>query len=250
MSIDNLITLLLFIVFIVVPMLSRSGRKGPQGRRPGAPNRPGQKPQTRGQSNPQTGQAQPGQGPQGGQVTLGRPQSAPQQAGGQAPVPSMSDDFNKRLEEARRRVQEAMDGQTTSGRAPEQPQGAPVGQESGGDMFRPQSSPATPPRQAPQGLMGQKLESTKPRSPAKFTGRSGQFAAPEARTSFKALDKRGKGAVTKPLQVQRSLGSKRAKLRGRLLSFSETDLMRGIVWKQILDEPRSKQSWRQQSQRR
>ena len=233
MSIDNLITLLLFIVFIVVPMLSRAGRKGPQRGKSGTPTKPGQRPQTQGQAQSRGGTQQ------SNPSTTGLPQ---QSTSGQPSVPSMSDDFSKRLEEARRRVQEAMEGQSTQGRTPQ----PPAGQESASDLFRPKPAPqqlSTP--NTPIGTPPPSLVTQRPVSQS--------FLPSESETasgSFQSLSKRKKTGVSKPLQVQRSLGTKRIKLQGRLLTFGETDLMRGIIWKQILDEPRSKQSWRQQSQRR
>lgn len=243
MSIDDIISLLLFLVFIVVPILSRVGRRKPQQ---GRGTNPQTKPQTRGQATPQRGQAAQGRG-----ASVGRSSSQPSSQ--QTPEPSMSDDFSKRLEEARRRVQEAMEGQSAQGRnAPS------TGQESAGDLFRP-STPASSPQQlstpnTPSTPLPTSLVTQRPVSqsflPSESETASGSFGGSLGRFSGQSLGQRKKMGVSKPLQVQRSLKGKRAKLQGRLLTFGESDLMRGIIWKQILDEPRAKQSWREQSQHR
>ena len=250
MSIDDIITLLLILTFVAGPILNRL-TKGPQ------------KPQ---QKRPPKNQPRQGQARETSQRTTSTPQtgreSRRQQTTSQtttAPPPKQfesSDPFTKRLEEARRRVQEAMEGGTSQGDVSQKPQERGlVGSESSGGMFRdppqsqqrpqqPQQQPASPLTQPPSQRRtlspegGAETQRSIPTQPGGFSRTSAQAAKARIKTP----------SGTKPLQVQRSVGRKRAKLEGRFLTFGRDDLLRGIVWKQILDEPRGKRPWRNPSQ--
>ena len=254
MSIDDIITLLLILTFVAGPILNRL-TKGPQ------------KPQGKGQRPPQN-RERPGQPRDASQRTTSTPQTGRDsrrstQTTSQtttAPPPKQpesSDPFTKRLEEARRRVQEAMEGGTSQGDVSQKPpERRLVGSESSGGMFRDpsqsQQQPQQQPRQQPASPLTQPPSQRRTLSPEGGAGtqrsiptQSGGFS----RTSAQAAKARIKTpSGTKPLQVQRSVGRKRAKVEGRFLTFGRDDLLRGIVWKQILDEPRGKRPWRNPSQ--
>ena len=236
MRLDDIISLLLFLVFIVVPLLSRASRgpKKPGQQRPAQP-RPGQSAGrgARGQAG-QPNQRQVGR-PRAGQASVGQQPSSPPPIG-QPPPQASGDEFSRRLEEARRRVREAMESDPGGRQRP--PAEAQAGSESASDLFRPSAPPQS---QVPPLVTEPSLVSSRPISTS--------FLPSESQTSFSSLTERKKMATTKPLEVQRRVGAKQAKQLGPL-QFGEGDIMRGIIWKQILDDPRAKQSWRQQSQRR
>ena len=200
MSLDDLISLLLFVLFIGLPVLSRlvRGTQRPQQQKGKAPP-------------PKTVQRRV-QGKTDDRPSTRQPSSA-------------GDDFGKRLEEARRRVREAVEGKDAEAEAGQfQPNEA-------NSMFKPRPEPVT------TGLPKSDTPFSRPSSlPTAFL----PSESVTARSSYRK--------PTAPLQVQRSVGLNRAKLSGVRLTFSEEDLMRGIIWKQILDEPRGKRAWRNPSQ--
>ena len=250
MSIDDIITLLLILTFVAGPILNRL-TKGPQ------------KPQGKGQRPPQN-QPRPGQTRETSQRTTSTPQTGRDsrrstQTTSQtttAPPPKQpesSDPFTRRLEEARRRVQEAMEGSTSRGDVSQRPQERGlVGSESSGGMFRDPPQSQQQPQQQPASPLTQSPSQRRTLSPEGGAGTQRSIPTQRggiSRTSAQAAKARIKApSGTKPLQVQRSVGRKRAKLEGRFLTFGRDDLLRGIVWKQILDEPRGKRPWRNPSQ--
>ncbi len=203
MSLDDLFSLLLFALFIGAPLLGRLLRRG--GQRP-------------------TGKAPPA-------TRTGLPTTPPttqKRDAAKNAAENAANDIGERLEQARRRVREAVEGQTartdtraarTSSQSTPQ---SPTGLESAGDMFR-QPQPARPPAPPPR-----QVAST--------------FASADASIP------RSKRTTTRPLQVERSGDGKRAKLSSDMLAFDREDIMRGIMWQQILDAPKSKRPWRNPSQ--
>ena len=209
MSIDDLISIFLFLLFIVVPLLNRAGKK--PGRSGSGRSGPGRSGSGRGR----TGQGRTGRGAQ--------TQSAEPSPSGSAQ--RTEDDFRRRVEEARRRVQEAVESQTQTESSSAQ------GLETASDMFSGGTAATS------DMFSADRFSAPQPQSASLAAGSS----------AYDNLVLREKKTISKPLQVQRG-GAKGATLSGEVLAFGRSDLMRGIIWKQILDEPRSKRSWRQQSQ--
>lgn len=190
------LTIILFVIFVVLPIINSlvKGRQQPQHpQRPTAPGRQVQRPSA------------PGPSPAG---------------------PARNDDdFTRRLEEARRRVQEAMASDTTS-RAPEE---------------RPTVYQPPPARDAEFQEAGRYMPPTRSPAPAPSpmtfgTGAQETFSRPRDRAGSQ------QDLVTAPpLRVQRSSSPKSAKItQESLLRFDTADVYRGILWHQILSEPRSK----------
>ena len=204
MSLDDLFSLLLFALFIGAPLLSRFFRRGGQG--------------PTGKAPPQTRTGLP--------TTPPTASSPSKRDATKSAAENAANDIGERLEQARRRVREAVEGQTArtdtrSARTSSQTPQA-TGLESAGDMFQ-QSQPARPPAPPPR-----QVTST--------------FAATDASV------RRSQRTPTRPLQVERSGSGKRARLSPEMLAFSRDDIMRGIMWQQILDAPKSKRPWRNPSQ--
>ena len=200
MNSGDLFSLLLFALFIGVPLLSRFLRRGGQRPTPKAP------PATR----------------------TGLPTTPPTQAtqrrdAAKNTAETTANDIGERLEQARRRVREAVEGQTArvDTRTSQSSTQNPTGLESAGDMFR---RPEPPARQVPP----------TPTLVAVGLEHSGRRQRDARRAS-------------RPLQVERSLSGKGAKLSSDMLAFGREDIVRGIVWQQILDAPKSKRPWRNPS---
>jgi hypothetical protein len=151
--------------------------------------------------------------------------------------------FEKRLEQARKQVQEAMKGQNTSGglMKPETTRGG-LGQESSEGMFRP-SKPELPKemRGFPKDVHGSTL-------PEEFHQKAKTVGAFIPEASHKGL------IVAPSMQKAPQSSSKHTKLDKHILlskdMLSEQELTRGLLWQQILSEPRSKQKRRTLSQHR
>jgi hypothetical protein len=177
-----LISILLFVFFIVVPLLSRlQGRRRPQTRsRPARPTIPAQRNQD------QTSVLQQGS--------------------------DMDDSFLKRLEEARRRVQEALD--TGEGdRTSSQPEMSPTPRETGGG-----SEPTTA---AQPFLPAQSPKATSALAPA-------QAVAPSMRRTSLRRTK----ALESPM-------AKRSPPNG-VISVRSRSIVQGLIWHMILSEPLGK----------
>ena len=214
MNIDP-ITIILFLIFFVLPIVNnflrrgQGGKQGQQGRRQGRPQQP---PQRRGRSDDR-----------GTTADTGR------DSGG------AGDDFTRRLEEARRRVQEAMNGggDSSSPRQSEQRE-------------RPSSSDLFPSLDEKQPARGQQGGPDQPRAPFGGLGREGvsrQRPASQQGTMTKqsSVDRTELGAAP-PLRVQRLKPRKSSKIdrqRG-ILEFDRRSVMQGIIWREILDEPLAK----------
>lgn len=206
MSLDTLITLLLFVAFVVLPLLSRAG----SGRRRG-------RPPPRGTTTPRR-QAPP--------ETGGAPRDVVD-AGESGGDRSAAEAFERRLEEARRRVAEAT-GQAAP--EPSPPSATPPPATRSGGLF---GTPSGPP---PPSFTGLGRPGSYPaRLPSASLGREG-VREPEG----EGVDRyqRVRGAATP--RVRPTGGRRQARLSdGRLLSFDKASIVKGIVWRQILDEPHS-----------
>lgn len=132
--------------------------------------------------------------------------------------------FEQRLEEARRRVREASGGHGQASRRAPQGQGAPA------------TTPAAPP--------GGLFSAPRPERQSRGAAAGSYSFLPRESETARAL------TTSRPLQVQRRLGKKRAKLSRSLLRLEQEDILRGFIWQQILNEPRSKQSPRRMIFRR
>lgn len=238
MSIDDLITLLLVILFVVVPLLrgvlgrlSGAGRSEAEGDEQG-PARPAD--------------TRPGRRQMGGERADTGGASAGGDARGSGPEPAS--ELQRRIEEARRRVREAQEGAGRAERrepeASRAPSAGPAAEEG-----RRAASAGGGGRQAPQAPQ----PPSGPRSPAPsggFLGREGT-AISTAGTAGGFLGREGispsASVVRKSAPVpslRRTRGRKGARLsRDRVVSLAGDDIVRGIVWHQILSEPKSAR-WR------
>jgi len=209
--------LIFIVLFFVLPAVSRL-----LGRR----NTPSQGPQRR----PQTQAERPGRS-----STSPAPSSAESREAGDA--------LSRRLEEARRRVQEAMTQETTtretSGR------GRPRGGSDRGaqepaesDLFsRPKPKAQGEPRRTPgRSLEGRSLEGRG------LEGRGLEQLTPELARAGTRLREDTDLKDAPPLRVQRLGRRERATISQREapLALDETSVMHGIIWHQVLSPPLSK----------
>ena len=181
------LTIILLVIFVVLPLVN--GLLKGQQQQPQRPRTPG---------TPQTPQARrPG---------TARPTVAGPSAG--------DDEFARRLEEARRRVQDAMGADTTVRRDPT----ASLPEE------RPLGGPPAPRRD------------TEFQDPVRRPPSPAAFDHPGTRIRAQQDVK-----TAPPLRVQRGSSQKPAKLsQESLLRFDTDAVFRGVLWHQILSEPRSK----------
>ena len=192
-NLDSLISLLIFIIFIGLPLLNRLSRSrrgsAPPRRPPGPPGQPGRTP-----------------------PTLGAPDAETR------PPAEMDETFARRLEEARRRVQDAMGG----------PGSGPSAQTPAGTGSQGQATtapvPVPPPAAAPFIPAATRPE-TPPERRELETGTGIRRSQPLERT------RRGKRSARET--------------RDRLLSVAKRDILSGIIWKQILEEPAHQRRRRQ-----
>ncbi len=193
MSLDTLISILVFILFIGLPLLNRL-RRGGRSRTARRTTRPPEPPRPLTQPAPATPV----------QVDEGDPVA-------------------QRLEEARRRVQEALGQQPATSQAPSQ---APA--------QGPTSAPI-PPQPVAGSLFG---------SPAPLDWQSGPEALPSfiPRTPSKALEitrlpRRTRSTARGQLGEEEERGERQTDRS--VIDFEATDIIAGIVWHQILAEPKS-----------
>ena len=242
MNIDP-ITIILFLIFFVAPIVNNFLRRG-QGQQ-GRQEQTGRRPQQRPNQQPQR------------QERPGNTTTADTSRDG-----SMGDDFRGRLEEARRRVQEAMSsGSSEDSSSPAQP---PSSERSGSDLF-PRLDDEKQTRS--QQTRSQQGRSQRPPGGSQRSSQGSQQGQRGARPAFGDLGREGvsrqrpssqqgtqsqQGAVgtdlgdAPPLRVQRlrpRKGSKIGEQRG-VLEFDRRSVMQGIIWREILDEPLSKRKRR------
>ena len=239
MNLDPL-TIILFLIFFVLPIVNNFLRRGQGG---------------------QGGQGQQGRGSQGRpQRPTGPPQRRERSddntsADTNRDGGGVGDEFTRRLDDARRRVQEAMssgsDGGTGSQRQSQSDQG------SSSDLF-----PRLDDERQARSQQGQRSQQGRSQQ-GQLQGRGGG-----ARQPFEGLGREGvsrqrpasqQGVATKqssvsrtelgdapPLRVQRLKPRKSSKLdksRG-VLEFDRRSVLQGIIWREILDEPLSKRKRR------
>ena len=230
----DILTLVLFLVFVIVPVINgllQRGR-GNGGGGQGGTKGQGRPPQGKTQTTTQTTR------------TANTTRSAP------APTAQPRDEndssFDRRLEEARRRVQEAMDGNRGGRTAQTSPQ-RDTTREEATTLFPTAPRPQTAQdarasrglemggrglEMGGQGLEGSTLNSA-PMSGASLTSTAAELA------------RRGEAA---PLRVQRRRGKKSATLgRDALMALDERAVLRGLIWHQILSDPPSKHPHRRRS---
>jgi hypothetical protein len=204
MDLDDILRLLALLFFVVIPIL-RSIAKRAQKMQPPKPT-------------PPTGTTRPGSPV----VTV--PTST-------VSTTTLSADFEKKLSEARRKVQEAM--QQQGGHNKQAP--TDVGQESTRGMFRTPTAKPTPP------VFSSPI-------PDEFRQKAPASGLVIPEVSHKGL------TVAPPLQKITSRTAKNVKLDKHVLlskdMLSEQELTRGLLWLHILSEPKSKQRRRSLSQHR
>lgn len=242
------ITIILFLLFFVAPLVNNFLRRGQGGSQKGSG-----KGSQRSRGQPQTTQRPDprAQEPRDADNTTADTSG------------SVGDEFSKRLEEARRRVQEAMSGEQE--RRPTQTSTPSTSQAGGsatkGNLFPrlDEEQKARSQQGQPQQGQGRKQGSGQP---------SGQERQRQARRPFEGLGREGasaqgrrsqQGMATQqgsadrtdlgdapPLRVQRLRPRKSSRIdepRG-VLEFDRRSVLQGIIWREILDEPLSKRKRR------
>ncbi len=240
MNIDP-ITIILFLIFFVAPIVNNFLRRG-QGKQ-GQGGRQEQKPNQRPQQRP----SQQSQRRERSDDTTAADTS--RESG------SMGDDFRGRLEEARRRVQEAM----SSGNDSERPAQNEPSERSGSDLFprldeekQARSQQGRAQRSSQQGSSQQGQNRGQARQAFGDLGREG---VSRQRPSSQQGTQSQQGAVgtdlgdAPPLRVQRLKSRKGSKIDQRrgVLEFDRRSVMQGIIWREILDEPLSKRRRRKRT---
>ena len=254
MNIDP-ITVILFLIFFVAPLVNnflrrgQGGSKGPQGdaqRGAGRDSRQG----------PQRQDSQrPSQGTQRSQErsnTTSNTGSATADTSRDAPSRSAGDEFTKRLEDARRRVQEAMSGEQRPTQSSETTQA-----ERSGDLFSgSEEQPRPQPTSSKQGQSRQGGSQRGARRAFEGLGREGvgqtssqassQPSSQQGTMTKQAAVERTELGDAPPLRVQRLKGRKSAKVEQRgILAFDRRSVTQGIIWREILNEPLSKRKRKQ-----
>ncbi len=248
MNIDP-ITIILFLIFFVAPIVNNFLRRGQGSGQQGPQEQTNRRPQQR-------------RSQQQGRQARSDDSEADTSSGGK----SAGDDFRGRLEEARRRVQEAMN----SGDSSERPAQPEPSERSGSDLF-----PRLEEEKRARSQQGRAQRGSPQESQRSFQGGSQQGSQQgqnrgQARPAFGDLGREGvsrqrsasqqgtqsqQGAVgtdlgdAPPLRVQR-LGSRKSSKIDRkapprgVLEFDRRSVMQGIIWREILDEPLSKRKRR------
>ncbi len=191
----DFVGVLLFIFFfIVLPILSGSSKK----------------------------KKQTGQSPQ-------RPAQVPSQPLNTPPASKVEEDFEKRLTEARKRVQEAIEKQESASQVPSSttyqappPVSKPV--------FAPTPVAPYSPQAAPKKAS---LETTVP------LGGNLEGNISKSKELKKPKDSSVKQRLEKPAQKESYIKSKMSLPIG----LKSRDIMAGLVWKQILDKPKAKKRY-------
>lgn len=226
MSLDDLFALLIVFLFVVLPLLNRMQQRGRTGTPPGAPHRP------------RPGQPQPRQ-PGGAPATRG-PETRPDRPAGREEAGDAYDDLTRRLEEARRRVREAMgtQGELSTGPQPSPPPAPPpsaarrtvasAGIPSGRVAGPPRPTPAAP--AAAPTAREPRRPVTAPDSVRRTGPRKPGFA--EATPAIE-VDRTGGRARTRAGRER--LERARASAR-RLVSLDPESIRKGVLWHMVLGE--------------
>ncbi|MDZ7800721.1 MAG: hypothetical protein U5K81_08015 [Trueperaceae bacterium] len=228
MSLNDLLPLLLlaaFVLNIVVRARRQRQRGGSEPTRPGRPtSRPGERPAPRPEAGPD-----PAHG------------SAERTAGGSAST-AQGDRPTNVLEEARRRVREAMAEE--SGDAPPARRAPSAEASPGGRQAAPVSGRQG--QQRPSGAAGPSPQRPHAAPPQGFLGREGQSgSAPGQQRSQEpgreTIASRMKGESTVPVVERRGARKGSARLRAAEgLGRDRRDVVRGFVWSLVLGEPSSR----------
>jgi hypothetical protein len=258
MQLDDIIIFLIIAGSIVTSIIRSVGEQNKK------------RPPTQGQQRPPTPVGR-GQTPQSGQTSQ--------------PVQNLQGDLQKRLEEARRRVQQAMEGQTGRGsegeigRAPAPPplisgglEGTSLeGQtqrrgtlESSGGLLQEQDYTLKRQPLKPEEMKRERLEDTlikgernvfRPIDASNRNPNDFQQQVTTTQPFMAEITHRGRRNLveTAPLERKRqrtpTTAPKHAKISGsELLSpemLTEKELLRGFLWQQILSEPRAKTGYKQ-----
>lgn len=209
MSLDDLITLVLIALFVGFPLLQRFLRSG------SGPQQPGDKTGTNRPDRDAGAETRSG-GPADVEQARGEGSGGPTSARTSEASDGASE-LERRIEEARKRVQQARQGKSASAR--------PAG--------------AAPPSQAEASSrpLIREREAQRATPQAGFLGREG--------TPRKAPKK------APPMQVskRKRAGTASKISKGRVVSLEPDDIFRGIVWHQILSEPVSARKRRRKSSR-
>jgi hypothetical protein len=256
LSFDDLFTLLIVVIFIGLPLLNRLRGGGPQ-RRPGAPGRP---------VDPRTRPQGPSRPVGGGPVSAG---GRDDDRDRELRDDSM-DELSRRLEEARRRVREAMGEEPQASRDRPLVSGPPTqsvagaGMPSGTAGGAPRPTAPAPPRQAPPRQSPPAQSPSQRQPPA-----AGPHQAPVRRTgappeAYKRTGRRPPGFArsTPALEVERSpgrgaLGSPQAHARrerarretAALVAMDPESIRKGLLWHMILGQPAAFERGRMRSPR-
>jgi hypothetical protein len=214
MSLDDLITLLLVVLFVGLPLAQRLLGRVTGSQRPGeTPDRPRrQGPEGAGE---RTADSSTGSGTAEAQQTRG---AGGDFGGRSTQAPEGASELERRIADARRRVQEAREGPSAqTGRA----RGAAPGS---GSQSTPR--PLVSSRPPTQSFLGREGGSVDTPQVGGFLGREGVRDEPRKRTA--------------PLQVakrtRKPRGSTLSQARG-VVSLRRDDIFNGIVWHQILSDP-------------
>ena len=250
---SGLFDLILVFIFIILPVVSnliRAGQKRGQNRQ--------------GRQNP-TGRSEAGQGSEAPPIVREQAPAMPRQVQPQPQSASTSADsskaeFERRLAEARARVKESMETRET-GRA-QQPARSQA----------PQVQQVPQARQAPQARQQTQPQASRPQASRPQVSRpQASRPAPQPRSLEVLKPMGGQAATTRSLegsfkrqslerqrvgqfgnsQVDNSatsliLASKKSRSKtpvqesDKLLGMDDKSIMRGLIWKQILDKPKSK----------
>ena len=239
MDLDDILRLIALFAFVIVPIFRTIARRARGSGPRTAPQNP------RRQPPPQTS----------GPVVAGPVVTVPTSTvpTSTTTTTTLSGDFEKKLAEARRKVQEAMQQQ---GGLIKPEASRDVGQESAGGMFQTNKPTAsnkstvankpTLPKEMHGFPVPKELHSST--IPAEFHQKATIVGGSIPETSHTSL------TVAQSLQKTTLKRPKQAKLNKQLLlgkdMLSGQELTRGLLWQQILSEPRSKQKRRALSQHR
>lgn len=211
MSFEAIISLILFLLFVIVPAFSGKGKEG-------------EKPQTPGRPKPRSG---------GEADRRSRPAQTAQPSARPSAASADDDSLERRLREARRRIEEAM-GETHSELPPQPAAPAPARAE------RPRSLTSRPAktltrRPATPGPAPATTAAVREQPAAVAARRQRERAAAERRSRQPRKGADTGPQVTTQTGSQSYTGRRRPVSAGQLLSVE--GLHNGLIWHQILSEP-------------
>ena len=216
MSLDDLLPILLVAAFVLNAVLRRRRSSG-QGR-----------------GTPRKGAGTPGRADTTSTTassTSSSTTASTSSAGPSSSAPSSSaDDLAGRLEEARRRVQQASGGQQGPGR---QSAGQAAGRQGAGGRGIGQTGTSRP-SAPPQGFLGR--EGTPPRTPAPAAPQPAGFLGREGTPAAKVMKRAPRSDAGR--RTGRSGSATLPDALG-LVGLEPDDVVRGLVWSEVLGRPAS-----------